>query len=137
MATGAGGRRGRVAAEINVTPMIDVLLVLLVVFMVMQQGLQRGVSVQVPPPAGGLDRSTPGQIVLEVEPGGRYRVNRRPVEEGALEETLRGVFSQRPRKVLFVQGAEGLTYGQVLAAVDASRAAGVAVVGLVPRRDES
>ena len=123
MAMSAGGRRGRVAAEINVTPMIDVLLVLLVVFMVMQQGLRRGVSVQVPPPSAGRD-AAPAPIVLEVD-------------EGALEETLRGIFSQRPRKVLFVQGSEGLTCAEVLAAVDAGRAAGVAVVGLVPRRGAS
>ena len=133
MAMSVRGRRG-VASEINVTPMIDVLLVLLVIFMVAQQGLARGVSVQVPPPES---ERLPGQrvdnLVLEVEPGGRYRLDSQPVAAGALRATLAGVFAERPRKVLFVKGGEALTYAEVVAAVDASRAAGIDVVGLVPR----
>jgi biopolymer transport protein ExbD len=136
MAMNPRGRRG-VSSEINMTPMIDVLLVLLVIFMVTQQGLARGVSVQVPPPES---ERLPGQraenLVLEVEPGGRYRLNSRPVAAGALQATLAGVFAERPRKVLFVKGGETLTYAEVVAAVDASRAAGIDVVGLVPRAGE-
>ena len=123
--------------EINMTPMIDVLLVLLIIFMVVQQGLQRGVSVQVPPPKDKDDvaqkEPEQDQIVLEVEPGPVYAVNRQPVEPSALEKTLRDIFANRPRKIMFVKGAENLNYGDVIRAVDASRAAGVEVVGLVPR----
>ena len=134
MAMGMAGRRGGVAHEINVTPMIDVLLVLLVIFMVVQQGLRRGVSVQVPPPPdGSITQPEPGAIVLEVEPGGRYFLNTRPVAAAALEAELARVYAGRPRRVLFVQGSERLTYGEVVAAVDAGRAAGVDAVGLVPR----
>ena len=133
MAMNVRGRRG-VSSEINMTPMIDVLLVLLVIFMVAQQGLARGVAVQVPPPESGRRPDpSPESLVLEVEPGGRYRLNSQPVAAGTLRSTLAGVFAGRPRKVLFVKGGEALTYGEVMAAVDASRAAGIAVVGLVPR----
>jgi biopolymer transport protein ExbD/biopolymer transport protein TolR len=70
---GVGGSKGGAMNEINMTPMIDVLLVLLIIFMVVQQGLQRGLSVQVPPPKEKeeLAQKPPDdqQIVLEVEPG--------------------------------------------------------------------
>ena len=133
MAMGIGGRKGGGISEINMTPMIDVLLVLLIIFMVVQQGLQRGLSVHVPPP--NPTQSLPGgpeNLVLEVEPGGRYLLNRQPIAAGRLEEALTAVFAERRRKVLFVKGAESLPYGDVITAVDASRAAGVVVVGLVP-----
>jgi biopolymer transport protein ExbD len=132
MAMGGSGRRGGVTAAINVTPMIDVLLVLLIIFMVVQQGLRKGLSVQVPPPDSTV-QPTVDAIVLEVLPGGRYALNRQPVGGEGLESAVARTFAGRPRKVLFVKGAEGLTYGEVAAAVDASRAAGVQVVGLVPR----
>ncbi|HEX8392163.1 MAG TPA: biopolymer transporter ExbD [Longimicrobium sp.] len=124
-------------SEINMTPMIDVLLVLLIIFMVVQQGLQRGLIVQVPPPKEKeeISQKPPDdeQIVLEVEPGPKYAVNRQPVEPANLESFLRQTFVGRPRKVIFIKGAENLTYGDVVRAVDASRAADIAVVGLVPR----
>jgi biopolymer transport protein TolR len=134
MAMGMAGRRGGVAHEINVTPMIDVLLVLLVIFMVVQPGLRRGVSVQLPPPApDATPPQQPEAIVLEVEPGGRYFLNTRPVAAAALQAELARVYAGRPRRVLFVKGSERLAYGEVVAAVDAGRAAGAETIGLVPR----
>ncbi|MBW3570493.1 MAG: biopolymer transporter ExbD [Gemmatimonadetes bacterium] len=134
MAMTTGGRRGGSISEINVTPMIDVLLVLLIIFMVVQQGLQRGLSVQVPPPRDARPPAVqPENLVLELEPGGRYLLNRQPVARERLAQELGAVFASRTRKVLFVRGAETLPYGEVIGAVDASRAAGVQVVGLVPR----
>ncbi|WP_420129339.1 ExbD/TolR family protein [Longimicrobium sp.] len=134
MAMTTGGRRGGSIGEINMTPMIDVLLVLLIIFMVVQQGLQRGLSVQVPPPPDGQTQiAQTANLVLELAPGGDYRLNRQPVARERLAQELGAVFADRTRKVLFVRGAESLPYGEVIAAVDASRLAGVQVVGLVPR----
>ncbi len=136
MAMGVGGGKGGAMSEINMTPMIDVLLVLLIIFMVVQQGLQRGLSVQVPPPKEKeeIAQKPPDdtQIVLEVEPGPRYLVNRQEIPAANLESFLRETFAQRARKVIFVKGAENLSYGEVVRAVDASRAADIALVGLVP-----
>jgi biopolymer transport protein ExbD len=101
--------------------------------MVVQQGLQRGLPVQVPPPDVTDNTQRPDNIVLEVGPGGSYLLNQRPVAAAALEATLAQVFAPRPRKVLFVKGGEQVAYAEVVRAVDASRAAGVDVVGLVPR----
>ena len=127
------GKRGGHVSAINMTPMIDVLLVLLIIFMVVQQSLQRGVRVQVPPPKSDQPVNAPDQIVLEVAPGGSYLLNQQPVAAGALESTLERVFAPRPRKVLFVKGSEQVAYADVVRAVDISRAAGVEVVGLMPR----
>ncbi|HEX5869098.1 MAG TPA: biopolymer transporter ExbD [Longimicrobium sp.] len=134
MAMTSGGRRGGSIGEINMTPMIDVLLVLLIIFLVVQQGLQRGLSVQVPPPPDGKPvLAQPGTLVLDLAPGGDYRLNRQPVARERLAQELGAVFAGRTRKMLFVRGAESLPYGEVIGAVDASRQAGVQVVGLVPR----
>jgi biopolymer transport protein TolR len=137
MGMGVGGSKGGPTSDINMTPMIDVLLVLLIIFMVVQQGLQRGVSVQVPPMKKdqAVAPQTPDdtQLVLEIEPGPRYFVNRQPITNLAAELTT--IFRDRPRKVIFVRGAENLTYGDVIRAVDASRQAGVTIVGLVPRAE--
>ncbi|HLL46500.1 MAG TPA: biopolymer transporter ExbD, partial [Longimicrobiaceae bacterium] len=106
-----------------------------IIFMVVQQGMQRGLAVQVPP----VSSSLPGgadQFVLEVRPGPEYLLNRQPIDPAGLEQTLREVFAPRARRVVFVKGAEGLSYGQVVLALDAARSAGVEVVGVVPRTPE-
>jgi biopolymer transport protein ExbD len=137
MAMGVGGSKGGAMNSINVTPMIDVLLVLLIIFMVVQQGLQKGVSMQVPPPKDKdqvAQKSNPeDQIVLEVKRNQQYSINTHPVAYDALESTLKQIYATRPRKVIFVKGDEDITYGDVVHVVDASRAAGVEIVGLVPR----
>ncbi len=137
MGMGVGGSKGGPTSDINMTPMIDVLLVLLIIFMVVQQGLQKGVDVQVPPmkkdqvitKAPTDDQS----IVLEIEPGPAYFINKQPVDGANLQAELTRIFTGRPRKVIFVKGAENLAYGDVVRAVDASRGAGIELVGLVPR----
>jgi biopolymer transport protein ExbD len=134
MSMAVGGKKGGPQSDINVTPMIDILLVLLIIFMVVQQGLQKGLSVQVPPieesnePAQAID-----QIVLEINPGNQYSINQQPVEAAGLVDRLHEIFDPRNRKVIFVKGAENITYGDVVFAVDAANAAGIKVVGLVPR----
>ncbi len=134
MGMAIGGRRRGAIGEINITPMIDVLLVLLIIFMVVQQAWMRQGNVQVPPPAGERPpEPDPTALVLVVEPGGRLHLNHQPLDASRLADELRTVFATRARKVLFVKGEESLTYGEVAAVVDASIQAGVEVVGLVPR----
>jgi biopolymer transport protein TolR len=133
MAMSVGGNKAGPSSEINMTPMIDILLVLLIIFMVVQQGLQKGLSLQVPPIEQSSTAQALDQIVLEVLPGGLFRLNQQPLTRAELQARLQEVFGPRPRKVIFVRGTEDATYGEVTWAVDVARAAGVEVVGLVPR----
>ena len=131
MSTGGGG--AGVQWQINMTPMIDVLLVLLIIFMVIQPTLQKGLEVQVPPvEERTAAEESPDQIILEVLGGGAYSINKIPVT-GSLEARIKQVFADRPRKVLFIKGSETLAYGDVVRAIDTARGAGIEVVGLVPR----
>ncbi len=127
-----------VVSDINITPMVDVLLCLLILQMVIQPGLQKGLNVQLPlsertqssPTAGGGVRD---RIVLRVTEGPTYALNEVAVPAGDLDRTLRHVFRDRARKVLFVDAAEDVRYEEVIHAVDVARGAGLAVIGLVPR----
>ena len=131
MSTGGGG--AGVQWQINMTPMIDVLLVLLIIFMVIQPTLQKGLEVQVPPVEERTSQEeSPDQITLQVLKGGRYAINQTPVN-GSLDARIKQIFADRPRKVLFIQGGEDLAYGEVVRAIDIARGAGIEVVGLVPR----
>ncbi|HEY6061857.1 MAG TPA: biopolymer transporter ExbD [Gemmatimonadales bacterium] len=129
---------GSVVSDINITPMVDVLLCLLILQMVIQPGLQKGLDLQLPlserteMASGTVARD---QIVLRVAAGPAYALNEQAVPVADLERTLRDVFRDRPRKVLFVDAAEDITYEEVIRVVDAARGAGLAVVGLVPRAD--
>lgn len=122
---------------IDVTPMISVLLVLIIFFILAQQGLQKGVDTQVPPvqkkKVTQPNQAKNNQIVLQVQPGPTYLLNKHPIAVGQLRQQLHRVFKPRIRKVLFIKGSGKVSYGLVVHAVDMARAAGIEVVGLVPR----
>ena len=119
------------SSEINVTPMLDVLLVLLVTFMAAVVTFHRTVDVSLPVPCTGSCEGAP-TIVLEVFPGPSYRVNRTPVAPGMLAATLRGVYANRPDKTIQVASGAGVSYQNVVDAIDVAKTAGVAVVGIAP-----
>ena len=130
-------RRGYTAVssplnEINVTPMIDVLLVLLIMFMFMVPMMRRAVDVQLPEqtPTGGTADGP--SIVLEVGPSG-YTINGRPVAPGGLDRRLQEIYDDRPEKVLWVKGDPRITYQRVIETMDVARGAGVLVLGLPPK----
>jgi biopolymer transport protein ExbD len=132
-----GGPDGGHQSNINLTPMIDVLLVLLILFLIIQPALTKGIDLQVPAQET-LERGAqaPDQIVLHVRDGAdgpAYSLNDVSVPADALAERIREIFESRPRKVLFVEGEESLPYSEVVRAIDVARGSGIEVIGLVPR----
>lgn len=121
---------GKMNGEINVTPMIDVLLVLLVIFMLTLQ-LRMLFSLNVPPPEEVVGRPQP-EIVLDLDALGGYTINGLRVSRGNLEGRLRALYKSRPTKLLFVRSAGARPYNDVIDAIDGARAAGVEVIGYMP-----
>lgn len=114
-------------AEPNVIPMIDVLLVLLIIFMLMI-GERRLIWAQLPEQT---ERASPGavSIVLQVRRQG-YAINGQAVNAGDLTRSLRALYANRPDKAMLVQGDSGVTYQDVLTAIDIAKGAGVGPIGL-------
>jgi len=123
---------GEDMAEINITPMIDVLLVLLILFLVIQPGLRRGIDLQLPVEVATTPAAPADQIVLRVSPGPEYDLNGEWVAPEDLGARLEALFASRTRKVLFLDGRDGIRYRDLMHAADLARGGGVEVLGLVP-----
>jgi biopolymer transport protein ExbD len=134
MAMSAGGGGSGLTNEINVTPMIDVLLVLLIIFMVIVPAQRKAVDVQLPDPTPSVQpaNSTSTQIVLEVQPNG-YSINKEAVTKERLAARLKEIYDPRPEKIIFIKGDPKVTYQDVIQAMDAARGAGVKVIGFTPK----
>ena len=133
MAMSAGGGGGGVNSEINVPPMIDVLLVLLIIFMIIQPLNRQTIPIQVPPPQDNKPAApNPNQIVLEIRDDGTYAINGQPCPKEQLDAQMHSIFDPRPVKLLFVKPGQNVIYQDVIDAMDVSRGAGVQVIGFTP-----
>jgi biopolymer transport protein ExbD len=135
MAMSGGNPGSGLSNEINVTPMIDVLLVLLIIFMMVIPMSRKAIDLQLPDPTPDNTNSgpPPSQIVLEVLPGATFRVNTIPVTKAELPKKLKDIYDPRPDKIIFVKGDPAVKYSDVIWAMDVARGAGVKVIGMTPK----
>jgi biopolymer transport protein ExbD len=123
-----GRRGGAMIGEINVTPLVDVVLVLLLVFMVTAPMMSRGVDVSLP--VANLPKNEPeDRITVTLTAEGRVMIGDRPVNLVLLVDELRGILSGRAGRIVYLRADEGLRYGKVIEVVDKLKQAGVEQIG--------
>jgi biopolymer transport protein TolR len=138
ISTGSAGPSA-VKADINVTPMIDVMLVLLIIFMIVTPLIAAGFKATLPK-GKNLDPRPEGEneVVLGIDQGGRYFLNQRPIANGALEDQLRGIFAARTEdKILYFKADNQLKYAKVQEALETARRAGVRVMAAITEPNKS
>ena len=135
MGMSVGGGGSNLNNEPNVVPMIDIMLVLLIIFMIMQPMMRKAVDLQLPDPSPAVVTANQAsdQIVLEVLADGSFAINKEPVTKDNLGNRLREIYDPRPDKIIFIKGDPAVIYQDVIYAMDVARGSGVKVIGVPPK----
>src|SRR6266550_2258506 len=132
MAMDLGGAKGGVKSDINVTPLVDVMLVLLIIMMLVAPLLQQGISVTLPKATNTVDKpEVQDQAVLAIGSDKRLYLNAKPIQEGELSTKLNEFLENKKDKVVLIKADEEVEYGAVMGAMDQLRQAGIEDIGLI------
>ena len=122
MSMDVGGSKGGVKSDINVTPLVDVMLVLLIIMMIVAPLLQKGADVKLPLAANTAEKpETQDQTVLAVDKSDRYYINGLPVRKEELRTKMEEVLETKKERIVLIKADEDAAYGRVMAAMDALR----------------
>jgi len=135
------GGKGGAMAEMNIVPLIDILLVLLIIFMAITPTISMGLNALVPQPAppnqANQNELQAKTIVVQVFSNNKVKINEEDSSWDSLQARLDQIFKQRAEKIAFVKGDDTVFFGDVAKAIDIMRAAGIDKVGLLTPRMES
>jgi biopolymer transport protein TolR len=135
MAMDVGGAKGGIKSDINVTPLVDVMLVLLIIMMIVAPLLQKGAPVRLPTAANSVDKpEVSGQTVVAVAANGDFYVDGLPVPDTDLQRRVTELLESKTEKVVLIKADEDAAYGKVMEAMDELRASGIEDMGLITER---
>ena len=135
MSMDLGGAKGGVKSDINVTPLVDVMLVLLIIMMLIAPLLQQGVAVTLPSATNTVDKpETQGQTIIAIDSEKRMYLNAKFVPEDELGTKVSDLLENKKEKIVLIKADQGVAYSAVMAAMDQLRKAGIEDVGLITER---
>jgi biopolymer transport protein TolR len=135
MAMDTGGAKGGVKSEINVTPLVDVMLVLLIIMMVIAPMLQQGVPVQLPAASNSTDKpDTSDQTIVNIDAQGALYVNSLPATEAEVVDKVKSALEGKKEQIVYLKGDKEAEYGRIMKMMDALRASQIESVALITER---
>ena len=135
MSMDVGGAKGGIKSDINVTPLVDVMLVLLIIMMIVAPLLQKGAPVRLPTAANSADKpETQDQTVVAITANGEYYVNGVPIPDSELRRRVAEIIENKTEKIVLIKADEDAPYGKVMEAMDELRAEGIEDMGLITER---
>ncbi len=135
MAMDLGGAKGGVKSDINVTPLVDVMLVLLIIMMLIAPMLQQGVSLRLPTATNTVDKpESADQTVIAIAANKSIYLNAKPIQEAELAQRVTDILESKTEKIVLIRADEEVEYGAVMAVMDQLRQAAVEDVGLITEK---